>query len=293
MDNLERSKTPGGYYKVGMVFLEWTQIKKTADLTAYQALLYGSLRIMESMAADFGYPQKEQFQKRAEELQKVILNQFWDEQKACFFDGFENGNKIDHYYPISNYYPLLFQVVTDKEQKEKMIRFLDQELKDIGEESGNQKTTPYGAFYLFASLYENGAAGLAERFLKQYWTRMIIPDDDTSWEYFITKEDGTASHAWSGHPTFFLSTEVLGVQLGFNKQFSRDTIYIQPQSETLSWAKGTVPHPAGLVGVEWHISGDFLLLNLTIPANVPYIIEPRGRLARYKLITAIKYSLKD
>jgi len=294
LDVLEKNKTQEGYYKVGMVFLEWTKINKTADLTAYQALLYRSMRILESMSSDFGLTENQlKYQSRADALKKVIIEQFWDKEKRCFFDGFEKGNKIGHYYPISSFYPLLFQVVSDETQKENIINFLDKELKDIGEETRNRKVTPYGSFYLFAALYDNQQAGVAERFMKQYWTRMILQGDDTSWENFdIVSEksgggQGTASHAWSGHPTYFLSTEVLGVKLGFNQPFSRDTIFIQPQSETLSWAKGTVPHPQGDVGVSWHIAGDNLFLDLRIPKNVPCEIQPKGRLASYKLISTV------
>jgi len=292
-DHLEKDKTSEGYYKVGQVFLEWTKIQKNADLTAYQALLYGSFRIMESMSSELVYPENTlRFRSRADALRKVILEQFWDKEQGTFFDGFEDGEKIDHHYPISAFYPLLFNVVSESDQKEKMIRFLDLELRDIGEETRNRKVTPYGAFYLFSALYQNEEAGIAERFLKQYWTRMILQGDDTSWENFDIRSEGsggqgTASHAWSGHPTFFLSTEVLGVKLGFNEPFSRDTLFIQPQSESLNWARGAVPHPAGKVSVDWKISGDILFMKILAPAGIPVIVEPKGRLKEYKLITDI------
>jgi len=293
LNHLEKNITTEGYYKAGQVFLEWTKIRKNADLTAYQALLYGSMRMMASMAGDFGYSREQEiFNDRAEALQEAIHRNFWDAEKGSFFDGFDNGSKINNHYPISNFYPLLFNVVDNRNQKEGVIRFLDEELKDIGEETRNRKVTPYGAFYLFSALYENEEAGIAERFLKQYWTRMILQGDDTSWENFDINSEGsggqgTASHAWSGHPTFFLSTEVLGVKLGFNKPFSRDTIFIMPQSETILWAKGSVPHPAGLVGVDWQISGDKLFINLRLPSGVPFEVLPKGKLSRYKLITTV------
>lgn len=59
--------------------------------------------------------------------------------------------------------------------------------------------------------YREGREDIAERFMVQYWSRMIHQGDDTSWENFDIGGErgggqGTASHAWSGHPTFFLST---------------------------------------------------------------------------------------
>ena len=180
-------------------------------------------------------------------------------------------------------------------RKQQIIDFLDIELRDIGEEARNRKVTPYASFYLFGSLYQNGEVALAERFMKQYWSRMIHQGNDTSWEDFDIgsknngeENQGTASHAWSGHPTYFLSSEVLGVKTGFNQDFSRDTVLIQPQTENISWARGVVPHPAGKIKIDWKIQGENLIFNLELPKNVPYIVEPKGRLANYNLILNTK-----
>ena len=289
-DFLEGKKTDKGYYTVTNSFFEWTQISKTADLTAYQALVYGTLKMMQELAVDFGYTKDATvFSQRADVLKDVINTQFWDSKKHAFFDGFENGQKIDHHYPISSIYPLFFNVVDDIMRKQQILNYLDMELKDIGEVPRNRKITPYGSFYLFNSLYQNGDVALAERFMKQYWSRMIHQGDDTSWEDFdIGNEEedalGTASHAWSGHPTYFLSTEVLGVKVGFNQNFSRDTVFIQPQSENISWAKGTVPHPTGEIKIDWKIMGDNLIFNLELPEDVPFKVKPEGRLAKLNLI---------
>jgi hypothetical protein len=295
LNNLEEKRSDKGYYIVGNSFFEWTQIKRTADLTAYQALVYGSLKMMQEMAVDFGYTEDAAvFSERSQKIKDVIDKQFWDADKKVYFDGYENGKKINHHYPISSFYPLLFEAVGDTERKQQIIEYLDQELKDIGEKARKRKITPYGSFYLFASLYQNEEAALAERFMKQYWSRMIHQGDDTSWEDFDIggKKDGetqgTASHAWSGHPTYFLSTEVLGVKIGFNQDFSRDTVLIQPQTESVSWARGIVPHPAGKIKIDWKIQGKNLIFNLELPKDVPYIVEPKGSLAKYNLILNTK-----
>ena len=289
LDFIENNKNKKGYYKAGKVFLEWTQIPKTSDLTAYQALLVGTFQIMEELAIDFGHTKDANiFSARARNLKKSINNNFWDKDKKAFFDGFTKGSKIDHHYPISSYYPLLFNIV-DEDRKQQIIDFLDIELLDIGKETRKRKTTPYSSFYLFSALYQNGEAALSERFMKQYWSRMIFEGDDTSWEHFdIDNNDGTASHAWSGHPTYFLSTEVLGVKLGFNNGFSRDTILIQPQTENITWAKGVVPHPTGEIKIDWKIQGNNLIFNLEVPKDVPFIVEPKGKLAKLKLILTTK-----
>jgi len=285
LNHLEKKKTALGYYKSEKVFLEWTKINKRASLTAYQSLLVGSFKMMQELAEDFGYKNDaSEFLSKANSLKKVVNSYFWDSEKQLFFDGFDNGKKINSFFPISSTYPLLFDLVETKEKKQQIIIFLDKELLDIGEVSRERKITPYSSFYLFAGLYQNNEAALAERFMKQYWSRMIQQGNDTSWENFDIEGKGTASHAWSGHPTYFLSTEVLGVKVGFNQQFSRDTVLIQPQTETITWAKGTVPHPAGSIKIDWEIKGEQLIFNLELPKNVPYLVQPKGRLANFELV---------
>ena len=286
-------KNDRGYYPTSRAFIEWTKIDKSADLTAYQALLARSFKIMSALAREIGHAEEAGvYEGEAQRLASLIAEIYWDPARNVYHDGFKDGQAINHHYPISSVYPLLFDLCSD-EQTASILSYLDAELKDIGEETRNRKITPYGSFYLFSALYREGRADLAERFMIQYWSRMIHQGDDTSWENFdIGGEQqggqGTASHAWSGHPTFFLSTQVLGVNLGFDPGFQRDKIRIMPQSESLNWARGTVPHPAGLVHVDWRIEGRRLVMKVLVPEGVDYEVEPRGRLASYELDLDVK-----
>jgi len=288
MRHIVERRNANGYYPAGRVFIEWTKIDKTADLTATQALISRSFRCMADLADVQGLEEDaELFRREAARLDDVINDLFWDRGKGAYRDGFRDGAAIDHHYPVSSVHPLLFGISPDT-REDSLIAFLDRELRNIGEETRNRKITPYGSFYLFAALYRTGHAGLAERFMLQYWSRMIHQGDDTSWENFDIRGEegggqGTASHAWSGHPTFFLSTEVLGVQLGFSRDFNPALIEIAPQSETLSWARGAVPHPAGMVGVNWKVEGERLVLHLLLPEGAAYRVTPRGRLAALAL----------
>jgi hypothetical protein len=293
MGHILDTRLPEGYFTTSRVFFEWTKIDKTADLTAYQALLVECFGIMEELAIELGYEKDAQmYASEAEKLREVVNTHFWDEQRKVYRDGFKDGKPIGDYYPISSIYPLLFDLSTS-EKKQKILQYLDEELKDIGEETRNRRITPYGSFYLFSALYREDRADIAERFMLQYWSRMIHQGDDTSWENFDIGGEkkggqGTASHAWSGHPTYFLSTEVLGVNLGNREDFRRDRIDIEPISHTLSWARGTVPHPAGEVMVNWRVQGDRLVLEVELPGDVDYSVNPRGRLAGLELDLEVK-----
>jgi hypothetical protein len=128
----------------------------------------------------------------------------------------------------------------------------------------------------------------AESFIRKYWSAMVYKHNDTAWENFGDGSDGsgqgTLSHAWSGHPTYFMSTRILGVRLGFPEIQFPDKIMIKPQSANISWARGVVPHPMGLVKVDWEVRGDKLFLDYETPANAEVVIEPQGTLAHKELI---------
>lgn len=281
VDRWLASADENGLYYVGRQFIEWTQIDKTAKLTATHALLARALETVSEYAHILGkFEESSYYKNEAERLKQFVQSKFWDPERQLFNDGFKDGRLAGQYYPTSNVWPLLYQCA-GVDQTEKIIAYLESQFRDIGEESRNRRITPYSAFYALAALYQHERADLAERFIRQYWTRMITGGDDTAWENFDIdgNSQGTASHAWSGHPTFFLTTEALGVNLGFHREFARDRILIAPLSEHLSWARGVVPHPLGPVAVEWRLEGEKLFIHYTAPENARVTVKPRGRLA--------------
>jgi len=63
-----------------------------------------------------------------------------------------------------------------------------------------------------------------------------------------------------------------------------DKITIAPQSETIDWAEGTVPHPLGEVYVHWQVKGDRLFLTYDAPKGAKVEVKPRGRLGKLELV---------
>ncbi|WP_282781797.1 MGH1-like glycoside hydrolase domain-containing protein [Phaeodactylibacter xiamenensis] len=279
-------KNEVGLIPAEKVFLEWSQINKSnAAMTAYQAQLVRSMEILAHWAERFGHPEDVSlFRREGQNLKQAVNEHLWDAKRQAFYDGWKNGAPIPNYYPTSSIWPALLGI-TDPDRTQKIIRFLKTELMDIGEEHRNRKITPYSSFYLFALLYREGEAELAEYFMKKHWGPMALHScTPTVWENFsIAGNQGTSSHAWSGHPTYFLATEALGVNLGFNKVLDRDEILIAPQSAHLNWAEGTVAHPAGPVKVRWAIKGDQLWLSYEAPKGVSVKVAPKGRLAGFDL----------
>lgn len=275
------------------VFIEWTKIQKinTAN-TAVNALLVRSYHNMAWIAQKLGRnDDAAQYLEWAGALTQNILDHCWDEQKGAFHDGFHEGQKSDSYFPISSAYPVLFGL-TSPAHNDKIREFLKHELADIGDVDRQRKTTPYGGYYVLGALYKLDEAATAERFIRQYWSPMILRHHDTAWENFGDASDGkgqgTLSHAWSGSPTFYMTTEILGVPLHFG-EFDPDDLVIAPLSESLDKAEGTVPLPQGSLHVSWHISGDLLFVDVDAPEQINWRVKPRGRLAEKKLVVNGKH----
>ncbi len=283
-----QKKDKNGLIPASRVFLEWTDInRENAAMTAYQALLAHSMQITAKWAQNFGFTEdKLYFEKEAGQLKKDINKVLWDSEKQVYRDGLKSNVLLTESHLTSNIWPLLYDI-SDSEQEQYVLALLEQELTDIGNISRKRKITPYSSFYLFALLYKNGKADLAEYFMKKHWGPMALHSaKPTVWENFdISGNQGTSSHAWSGHPTYFLSTEVLGVNLGFQTPFDPNRIEIMPQSATLEWAEGTVAHPLGPVYVKWEIDGELLRLNYKAPKGALVKVSPKGRLGKLKLIT--------
>ncbi len=285
MDSLAATQLKNGLFDEVSSFIEWTEIEKgNAQLATTQSLMSRSFEVMAEISKKMGHEKETERYLETQKTSKEAINKLlWDDTENAYFDGLKSGKKIEHYFPISSAWPVLFDVAT-KQQTTAINKFLTIELDSIGNTPRHNKITPYGAFYALGALYKMENAKTAEHFMRKNWQNMVFDDNDCTWEDFGTRNgEGSKSHGWSGAPTWYMSTYVLGVQLGFPEPSDLSIVTIAPQSETIAWAKGVVPHPTGPVSVDWKIQGDNLFLNYKATEGIKVIIQPKGRLAKLKL----------
>ncbi len=290
LKNYISKKTKDRLLHSKQVFIEWTDINKhDAAMTANQAMAVNSLNILTKWAKKLCKSDDlKLFKKEAAALSISINNTLWDPNNNKYWDGIKDDQLISKQHLSSSVWPALFDVAS-KEQKIAILEMLKDEMETVITGHRKNKITPYSSFYLFALLYQHGETTMAEKIMKKHWGKMAL-HAGTVWENFsIGGEQGTSSHAWSGHPTFFLSSEVLGVNLGFYKELDRNIIEIEPQSATITWAKGTVAHPLGKVDVSWKIVGNRLILNYSAPKDAKVKVAPKGKLANLSLWVNGKY----
>jgi alpha-L-rhamnosidase len=265
------------------VFIEWVlpeSERHGGENTAYHALLARSLASFADIAARAGEPElSARYAAEAAHVAQVLAARFWDPAAGAFVDGMRGGVPSASHLPISSAWPSLWGL-TSKAQ-DGALRAFWQTLFGPGA-ARSARVSPYGGFFLLGALYRQGHAGLAEDFMRRYWAPMLADPEGTLWEHF-DRRSGTSSHAWSAAPTYYLSTQVLGVPLGYPEPSAGTELLIAPHADSLRWARGTVPHPSGDVHVDWRIDADLLRVTVSVPDGVRYRVEPRGRLANLRL----------
>ena len=271
----------GLYVLEGEVFLDWTDMTKTGAVCALNALAVRALIAWASLLTLIGEDaEADQARSLARLTAKAISERFWDGRHGAFSDTLQDGTLENSHYVLSTAWPMLAGI-TSPDQDTRGLAHVRETLSRFESSQCSQFTSPYGMFTVLGALYEKGAAGLAEDSMRRLWSDMITNPTGTLWEVFHAQ--WSLCHAWASAPTYYLSTRALGVRLSFPDATDFDGILIAPESETLDWARGAVPHPRGLVSVDWAVRGDRLVLNYAAPEGVDVSVQPRGRLASLRL----------
>jgi alpha-L-rhamnosidase len=126
--------------------------------------------------------------------------------------------------------------------------------------------TPYFSFYLLESLAKGSDHTQALAYIRSQWSRLVEWGATTWWENWHT--NGSFCHGWSSAPTYFLQAEILGAK---PLTPGWDEILIEPHPAGLSWGRGTIPTPHGIVSVEWRNENGFVL-RITVPAKTRVLL---------------------
>ncbi len=262
-------------------FIDWIKITKSGRLPAVNAL---AARALEAWASILGLLGKDEEAGEATRLSRdtarVTRERFWDGERGAFADSIQEGKLEDSHFIASSAWPMMFGL-TAPEQDERIVEHFRKVFTDFDGRNDHRFTTSYGAFYMLGALYEKGCAGLAEESMRRLYRDMVLHPTGTVWEHFHA--GSSLAHAWSSAPTYYLSTRALGVRLGFPDSSSFQEVVIAPESDTLEWARGVVPHPRGPVSVDWAVRGERLVLDYEAPEGVEVKVAPGGRLRELQL----------
>ena len=134
----------------------------------------------------------------------------------------------------------------------------------------NWDVTPYFMHFVFNALDQADLFG--KYGVQKMHEYKVIPETQTVRE--MGPEKGDYSHGWIATPAYQMPSKILGVR-PISPGFV--SVLIKPETCGLSWAKGSVPTPRGMVDVSWKIEGAKFTLDVTIPVGTTARIEVPGK----------------
>jgi hypothetical protein len=212
----------------------------------------------------------EKYSKIAGELTKAVYEKCWDESRGYLADTPAKNEFSMH----AQIFGVLTNTIPEKDQKAFVQRFM------------NDKTliqpTMYFRFYLTQALKKTG---LADKYLETLglWHEML----DNGLTTFAENPDPARSdcHAWSASPDYDFLATVAGIRPatpGFK------TVEIEPALGKLTYIKGQLPHPEGMIIFDLKRKGtDGISGEITLPEGLTGIFRWNGKEIDLKGKTAI------
>jgi hypothetical protein len=209
----------------------------------------------------YGQPEKaETYSELARQLRNAVYGKCWDESKGYLADTPSKKEFSMH----AQIFAVLTNTIPEKDQKNFVQRFMN--------DKNLIQPTMYFRFYLTQALKKTG---LADQYLETLglWNEMLQKGLTT----FAENPDPARSdcHAWSASPDYDFLATVAGIRPASP---GYKTVEIEPALGKLTFIKGQMPHPAGIiifdlkrVGTQG-ISGE-----ITLPEGLTGIFKWNGK----------------
>jgi hypothetical protein len=220
----------------------------------------------------FGQPeQAEKYSLIAQNLTKAVYEKCWDESRGYIADTPDKKDFSMH----AQIFAVLTNTIAEKKQKEFAERFMNDK-KLI-------QPTMYFRFYLTQVLKKTG---LADHYLETLglWEDMLQNGLTT----FAENPDPARSdcHAWSASPDYDFLATVAGIRPGTS---GFKTVEIEPALGKLTFIKGQMPHPAGIIMYNLKREGkDGINGEIVLPEGLTGIFKWKGKSINLKDKTKIE-----
>ncbi|MEN6521660.1 MAG: alpha-L-rhamnosidase C-terminal domain-containing protein [Armatimonadota bacterium] len=210
------------------------------------------------LAADlentFGDPEIAQRNLRIRDRIAAIAKEaFWNEDRGIFADDLSK----EHYSEHSQCLALLSGTV-DGSKRARMIEGL---LTDPNLE----RTTIYFSHYLFETYR---LIGRIDKLFERMGLWFGLKDQGFKTTLEMPEPSRSDCHAWGAHPVYHYFASVLGIRPaspGFK------TVKIEPQLGHLTYAKGELAHPWGMIKVEFEQKDGGYSSNISLPDGVELV----------------------
>lgn len=215
---------------------------------------------------------KELWARQAERLKRAVHRTFWDQTRGLYVDAASNGMPNRSVSQHVNALAILLNIAPPERWSAIVSRAWE----------SNQpihRPSPAFYYYIFRALAKCRRHDLILKALREEWRAMASSGNETCWETF---QSDTNSHKFAESycqsfccPQLYeLPAEILGVK-PLTPAFR--LFEICPVPADISWARGRVPTPHGLIQVAWKQNADDLQVEFTVPEGcVARMRTPEG-----------------
>jgi alpha-L-rhamnosidase len=268
----------------GWNLLDWSPIDQPNDgiVTHQNMFLAHTLRIGARMASISGDQQGVALlEDAALRLETAINNHLWNEDALAYIDCIHVDGRRSQVVSMQTQVVASLTGVAQGDRKQKIDSYLvtpPSHFVQIG--------SPFMSFFYYEALAKLGEVDLVLADIRHNYGMMIRNGATTCWEQYPNFLENRTNpnmltrshcHAWSSAPAYFLGREVLGVRSlapGWSE------IEVAPAPSGLTWAKGSVPHPAGgRIDVSWTVNeaSKTMEISVSYPASVSVLVRiPEG-----------------
>lgn len=281
---------PSGLWKIEKerLFIDWA-VKhegKRGESGVLNAFRHKALLLAADLADLIGEKHGDSWRTEAARVANSFQS-LWDETLGCYAGTRIDGKLSEHGRLHTNLLGILYDLVPPQ-RRESVIRRIRECLRNNNRFEG-EFIELYFHHFAAEALYHIGLAGDIEDLFRQSHSLMQERGAWTLWESLHrgVNNYGSLCHAWSASFNWVAAERILGVRI--ETPGHPDHLLIAPESDTLSWARGAVSHPRGLVQVSWAIREECLHLSVETPPGVTYQIAPKGRLATLSLVQTSQF----
>ncbi len=258
------------------VFVDWAELDKHGAVTAVNAQFAGALRAAARLADFCSHTEAAaRYVSMAEHLCAAVNRLLWDPGRGVYVDARQAGKRSRRISQQANAAAIAYGVAPQERWPRILTAILDDERLLLTRRSERETAErvfdearhvvlaqPFFMHVLHRALRVAGQHRRILDNIRKRWTGLLAGGEATLRETWQLTATTSLCHAWSGVPTFDLSTDVLGVSPqtpGF------DEVRIAPVTAGLDWARGRYPTPHGPIVVDWRHAEGLFRMTVELP----------------------------
>ncbi len=204
----------------------------------------------------------------ADRIARAVNERLWDPRKGAYLDALLADGAPSPVFSQQTQTAAYISAVARGERARRCRRIISKAPRGFVTAG-----SPFFMFFLLEALEGEGRRDELIETVRRYWGPQIEEGATTFYEMYhpqAKRKTRSHCHGWSAAPTFFLTQHALGVQ-PLTPGYA--TVRVAPRPERMTWARGRVPTPRGVVEVHWRKEKGRFALDLTLPPNTPARIE--------------------